>query len=173
LAALFGLTQNTDAPVLRELLDGLEVRSYFAGEQVMQPHSHAAGNASDASILYVVSGLLEVRLVHTDRHGHEEVEDSSQPNEIHSIYVADAGDTVGHIAVMTGDYHYRVMALSTTPVNTACTPRFTRSPMHPDVVVGRISKAVFDKLVYNNPHIMTRTMAVLLQQVSPFLRQVH
>jgi len=199
LATLFGLTERSDAASLRELLKGLEVRAYMAGEHIMQPHSHAAtapsatkqqhhqqqlAHASEAAMLFIVTGMVEVALIHADRHGNEEPEAASTAPELTSIYLADAGDTVGHIAVLTGDYHYRVIALPNSSTPLASSGSFSRPSFRPsffaqqqqqppDVVVGRIPKSVFDKLVFINARIMTRTMSILIQQVSPFLRQVR
>ena len=171
---LLGLDEAGDE-ILR---NSLQIERHSPGSIVMVPkdpfvriaEDSKHNDACDPCLYYIIrGGFLDVYL-HDDTHlsTKDDNEVELVNSEDHLLYKGMPGDMIGHLAAITGDFYYRVVASSFispgTPVRT--------TEMGQPIVVGKLTKQAFDKLVLNDYLVMNRMVHMIFIQLAPVVKLI-
>ena len=169
---------NLDEECKVILRQHLEIERHSVGSIVMAPRNPfvSMGEDYDADydvfepcLYYVIrGGGLDVYLHNDDDFSKDDEKELELVNlEEHLLYQTGPGEIVGQLAVITGDFYYRVIAAPPKSV-----PLNQSSSGEQPVVLGKLRKEIFDRLVAANPSVMYRTIFMIYLQLSPSVQLI-
>lgn len=140
-------------------------------------------DATEPCLYFIIRGCVDVYL-HDDAHitQHEDDEEVSLINNEDSLlYSAHSGDLIGQLAVVTGDFYYRVVA-SSSLISTRksmnnyrnVVPRRSNSRGAQDqtIILGKLKKTAFDQIVMYSPLVMNRIVYMIFLQLAPVVKLI-